>query len=97
LSQPHDWTISTLDEKYKKGKLNLQAAYQREYVWKLRPELPSRLIESLLLEIPIPPLYFGKIADGALEVIDGQQRCLIRSRSTGLSSESHLLPNLQKR
>ena len=74
LSQPHDWTISTLDEKYKKGKLNLQAAYQREYVWKLRPELPSRLIESLLLEIPIPPLYFGKMMDGALEVIDGQQR-----------------------
>src|SRR5665213_2159888 len=74
LSQPADWTISTLDEKYKKGKLNLQAAYQREYVWKLRPDLPSRLIESLLLEIPIPPLYFGKMMDGALEVIDGQQR-----------------------
>src|SRR5665213_2887687 len=74
LSQPHDWTISTLDEKYKKGKLNLQAAYQREYVWKLRPELPSRLIESLLLEIPIPPLYFGRIEGGRLEVIDGQQR-----------------------
>jgi hypothetical protein len=51
LSQS-DWTISTLDEKYKKGKLNLQPTYQREYVWQTRPELPSRLIESLLLEIP---------------------------------------------
>lgn len=73
LSQS-DWTISTLDEKYKKGKLNLQPTYQREYVWQTRPELPSRLIESLLLEIPIPPLYFGKMQDGDLEVIDGQQR-----------------------
>lgn len=54
--------------------MNLQPTYQREYVWKLRPELPSRLIESLLLEIPIPPIYFGKIAGGRLEVIDGQQR-----------------------
>jgi Protein of unknown function DUF262 len=73
LSQS-DWTISTLGEKYNKGKLILQPEYQREYVWQLRPELPSRLIESLLLDIPIPPLYFGKMADGDLEVIDGQQR-----------------------
>jgi hypothetical protein len=27
-------------------------------VWSLKPELPSRLIESLLLQIPIPPIYF---------------------------------------
>jgi Protein of unknown function DUF262/HNH endonuclease len=73
-SQPHDWTISTIREKWNKGQLDLQPAYQREYVWKLRPELPSRLIESLLLEIPIPPIYFGKIPGGRLEVIDGQQR-----------------------
>lgn len=40
----------------------------------LKPELPSRLIESLLLEIPIPPIYFGKMPGKRLEVIDGQQR-----------------------
>ncbi len=73
-SQPHDWTISVLRDKWERNLLNLQPAYQREYVWKLKPELPSRLIESLLLEIPIPPLYFGKIPGGRLEVIDGQQR-----------------------
>src|SRR5713226_8851710 len=73
-SQPHDWTLSTLRDKWNKGQLNLQPEYQREYVWKLRPELPSRLIESLLLEIPIPPIYFGRIEGGRLEVIDGQQR-----------------------
>jgi hypothetical protein len=73
-SQPHDWTLSTLRDKWNKGQLNLQPEYQREYVWRLRPELPSRLIESLLLEIPIPPIYFGRIEGGKLEVIDGQQR-----------------------
>ena len=57
-----------------RGLLLLQPKFQREYVWSLRPELPSRLIESLLLEIPIPPIYFGKDADGHLEMIDGQQR-----------------------
>ncbi len=73
-SQPHDWTLSTLRDKRHRGQLDLQPAYQREYVWKLKPELPSRLIESLLLEIPIPPIYFGKLPGGRLEVIDGQQR-----------------------
>jgi hypothetical protein len=74
VSQPNDWTISSLRDKYERGQIDLQPAYQREYVWSLKPELPSRLIESLLLEIPIPPLYFGKLPGGRLDVIDGQQR-----------------------
>jgi Protein of unknown function DUF262/HNH endonuclease len=73
-SQSSDWTISALRDKLDRGLLLLQPKFQREYVWALRPELPSRLIESLLLEIPIPPIYFGKDADGRLEMIDGQQR-----------------------
>jgi hypothetical protein len=73
-SQPHDWTISTLRDKYERGQINLQPHYQREYVWALRPELPSRLIESLLLHIPIPPLYFVRLDTGRIEVVDGQQR-----------------------
>jgi len=74
ISQISDWTISVLREKWDTGSLLLQPEFQREYVWTLRPELPSRLIESLLLEIPIPPIYFGKDANGRLEMIDGQQR-----------------------
>lgn len=73
-SQTADWTISSLREKYERGQIDLQPAYQREYVWALKPELPSRLIESLLLEIPIPPIYFGKMPGKRFEVIDGQQR-----------------------
>lgn len=73
-SQSSDWTISALRDKLDRGQLDLQPKFQREYIWNKRPELPSRLIESLLLEIPIPPIYFGKVAEGRLEVIDGQQR-----------------------
>ncbi len=73
-SQSSDWTISALRDKLDRGLLLLQPKFQREYVWILRPELPSRLIESLLLEIPIPPIYFGKGPSGDLEMIDGQQR-----------------------
>lgn len=73
-SQSHDWTISALRDKLDRGFLILQPKYQREYVWNQKPELPSRLIGSLLLEIPIPPIYFGRISEGSIEVIDGQQR-----------------------
>lgn len=73
-SQTADWTISSLRDKFERGQIDLQPTYQREYVWELKPELPSRLIESLLLEIPIPPIYFGKMPGKRFEVIDGQQR-----------------------
>src|SRR5437764_11990831 len=69
-----DWTISALRDRVERNKINLQPHYQREYVWELKPELPSRLIESILLEIPVPPIYFGKMPGARLEVIDGQQR-----------------------
>jgi 5-methylcytosine-specific restriction endonuclease McrA len=74
VSRPSDWTITALREKWEGGLLDLQPSFQREYVWQLKPEVPSRLIESILLEIPIPPLYFGRLSGGKLEVIDGQQR-----------------------
>jgi 5-methylcytosine-specific restriction endonuclease McrA len=73
-SDSRDWTILSLQDKVNRGQLILQPEYQREYVWKLKPELPSRLIESLLLQIPIPPIYFGKVIGGHMEIIDGQQR-----------------------
>ena len=73
-SQGTDWTISSLREKWERGQLDRQPKFQREYVWDQRPELPSRLIESALLEIPIPPIYFGRAPEGRLEIIDGQQR-----------------------
>jgi hypothetical protein len=73
-SQTADWTISALRDKFERGQIDVQPEYQREYVWALKPELPSRLIESLLLNIPIPPIYFGKMPNKHFEVIDGQQR-----------------------
>lgn len=73
-SQPNDWNVRTLREKYDRGLINLQPDYQREYVWGTKPDLQSRLIESLILRIPVPPLYFMELMDGKIEVVDGQQR-----------------------
>ena len=47
-------------------------SYQRGYVWD--NGRASRLIESLLMNIPIPACYFAEEEGGVLTVIDGQQR-----------------------
>ena len=47
---------------------------QREYVWDNGRS--SRLIESFILNIPVPPIYFAERQDAVLEIIDGHQRVL---------------------
>ena len=57
----------------REGKILLiEVPYQREYVWD--DSKASRLIESLLLNVPIPVCYFAENEDGSWEVIDGLQR-----------------------
>ncbi|CAN5398318.1 DUF262 domain-containing protein [soil metagenome] len=47
--------------------------YQREFIW--RDDMKSRFIESLLLGVPIQPLFAAILdEDGTLELIDGSQR-----------------------
>jgi len=47
--------------------------FQRKYVWTLKQA--SRFIESLLLGLPVPGVFFAKESDsGKLLIIDGQQR-----------------------
>ncbi|MBO9555543.1 DUF262 domain-containing protein [Cellulomonas sp.] len=52
--------------------LELAPDFQRNRVWKARQK--SRLIESLLLQIPLPAFYFAEDVDGMLRVVDGLQR-----------------------
>lgn len=52
--------------------LDLSPYFQREYVWDSKRK--SRLIESILLNIPLPVFYFSKDAEGRMQVVDGVQR-----------------------
>lgn len=40
----------------------------------MKQAVASRLIESMLLGIPLPVVYFAEEEDGSYSVIDGQQR-----------------------
>ncbi|NEW85402.1 MAG: DUF4268 domain-containing protein [Mariniphaga sp.] len=67
-----DPEVESLHKRYKRGRLNIQPNFQRQFVWdKVKS---SRLIESALLDIPIPIIYLSEDKDGKENVIDGQQR-----------------------
>ena len=71
ITQPVDLSVATLVEQWTAGLLVLPTI-QREYVWDNGKA--SRLIESLLLNIPVPVLYFAETKDAKYEIIDGHQR-----------------------
>lgn len=72
VTQPSDPEIISLFNKWKKGKLILQPDFQRQFVWDKKKA--SRLIESVLLQVPLPIIYLAEDEDGKEYVIDGQQR-----------------------
>ena len=64
--------ITSLYDKWKRGRLILQHDFQRHFVWDRKKA--SRLIESALLSVPLPLFYLAENPDGSEYVIDGQQR-----------------------
>lgn len=78
VAQPYDFSVQDLVDKITSKDIDLNPDYQRNYVWETGDESEnkrSRLIESLLLNIPIPVIYFAEQAETLkYEVIDGQQR-----------------------
>jgi len=52
--------------------LDLSPDFQRNYVWENTRK--SRLIESILLKIPLPVFYLARDIEGKYQVVDGVQR-----------------------
>jgi hypothetical protein len=67
-----DPQIEGLYSQWKRGRLDVQPDFQRYFVWDIKKS--SRLIESALLDIPLPVVYLTEENDGKIYVIDGQQR-----------------------
>jgi hypothetical protein len=77
ITQPYDLVITSLMDQINDGTVHLRhisdrPKFQRRYVW--TDQLASRLIESILLNVPIPPCYLAQNGNYELDVIDGQQR-----------------------
>lgn len=55
------------------GKLTIQPEYQRNYIY-ADGKKDVAVIESILKGYPLGLIYFNKVSDDTLEVLDGQQR-----------------------
>lgn len=55
-----------------KGRFVLDPEFQREFVWDEKKQ--SRLIESVLMRIPLPVFYVAENDEGRLIMVDGRQR-----------------------
>jgi Protein of unknown function DUF262 len=67
-----EYTVELLASKMASGEFVIPP-YQREDTWE--PERKHRFVESLLMGLPIPFLFFWESPDtGKLEIVDGSQR-----------------------
>lgn len=57
---------------YQSGELDIHPKYQRYFRWNKLQK--SKFIESILLGIPIPPIFVAQRKDGIWDVVDGLQR-----------------------
>lgn len=71
-TQSLDISFNELLDMYINDELIIDPDYQRNFQWS--DEKMSRFIESLILEMPIPPIFVIEIEDGKYELIDGLQR-----------------------
>jgi hypothetical protein len=64
--------ITLIYQMIENGDIDLNPDFQRHLVWDQIQK--SRLIESILLRIPLPMFYFAEDKEGKLSVVDGLQR-----------------------
>ncbi|WP_238006151.1 DUF262 domain-containing protein [Dactylosporangium sp. AC04546] len=71
-TQSIDFSFNELADMHSAGEMIIDPEFQRMFRW---PEgARSRFIESLLLELPVPPIFLIEREDRVYELIDGLQR-----------------------
>lgn len=69
-----EYPVEVLIKKFEENEFFIPN-YQRSFVWEKDKEKMSKFIESVILDLPIPYLFFADDGEtGKLEIIDGSQR-----------------------
>lgn len=66
------FTVFELIRKIKGEKVIMNPEFQRKLVWKQQQK--SQFIESIILNVPLPPFYYKKNLEGKFIIVDGLQR-----------------------
>lgn len=72
-ASPNDFNIKTIYDFIESGSVIIPS-FQRNYVWDITRA--SRLIESIILGLPIPQIFLYEKSKNKFLVIDGQQRLM---------------------
>lgn len=67
-----DYVINYLVQQYAKGEFYIPLEYQRKFIWGDKDK--CNFIESILMGLPIPFMFFADTDDGRIEIVDGAQR-----------------------
>lgn len=72
VADGYDMSIGEIISLYRNNELVINPEYQRLFRWNISQK--TKFVESLLLGIPIPPIFVFQKATGVWELIDGLQR-----------------------
>jgi hypothetical protein len=89
-TQALDISFNELLDMYKNKELNITPDFQRLFRWS--PAQRSRFMESLLLEMPVPPIFMIEEEEGRYVLIDGLQRISSYLHFRGELDAPHLDP-----
>src|SRR5205085_6959204 len=70
---PNDFNVITIHNFIDSGAVKIPG-FQRNYVWDIKRA--SKLIESLILGLPVPQVFLYEESRNSFLVIDGQQRLM---------------------
>lgn len=70
--QASDLSLQTITQMVENNAIDVSPRYQRRDRWKESAQ--SQLIESFLINVPVPPVYLAEDDFGTYSVIDGKQR-----------------------
>jgi len=93
-TQSLDLSFNELLDMFKDGELDINPDYQRLFRWSQGAQ--SRFIESLLLEMPVPPIYVVEDDNGKYQLIDGLQRFSSYLHLRGELDALHLADPIKK-
>ncbi len=82
-----DFSFREIVERYEDGEI-IKPELQRKYVWSKKDA--SRFVDSILLGLPVPSIFFSKTNNESLLIIDGYQRIMtIHDYIQGFFSDSN--------
>ncbi|AYM75476.1 DUF262 domain-containing protein [Janthinobacterium agaricidamnosum] len=81
VTDGYEMSLGEIINLYKDGELVIDPVFQRLFRW--GDERKTRFIESLILGIPIPPIFVYQDENGVWELIDGLQRLSTVLQLTG--------------